>query len=231
MPAVAGTTAAARVRPLRNWFTLDALVVGVPVIALIALTFWIASRQFKPAPPDHLVMATGAPGGAYQRYGEKYRDSLARYGVTLELQGDARRRRKLRAPARWPGRRRIGPGRHRRAAAATSTESRPSCRWARSTTSRCGYSRLRRGPQVDKLADLAGSRMTIGAEGQRDEIARIASCCAKAAPSPRRTRFLPIGGEEALKALDAGEVDVVFQVAGIEAPIVRDLLRRRDLSR
>jgi hypothetical protein len=33
-----------------------------------------------------------------------------------------------------------------------------------------------------------------------------------------------------LQALDAGEVDVVFQVAGIEAPIVRTLLGRRDLK-
>ena len=52
----------AGVRPLRNWWTRDALVVAVPVIALVALTFWIASRYVKPAPPDHLVMATGAPG-------------------------------------------------------------------------------------------------------------------------------------------------------------------------
>ena len=39
----------------------------------------------KPAPPDHLVMATGAPGGAYEKYGERYRERLAKYGVTLEL--------------------------------------------------------------------------------------------------------------------------------------------------
>ena len=85
-------------------------------------------------------------------------------------------------------------------------------------------------PQVDTLAGLAGSRMAIGAEGSgtralalqllRDsgidaEDAR--TCCRSAA-----TRLL--------QALDAGEVDVVFQVAGIEAPIVGELLRRRDLK-
>ncbi len=30
-------------------------------------------------------MATGAVGGAYQKYGEQYRDHLAKFGVTLEL--------------------------------------------------------------------------------------------------------------------------------------------------
>ncbi len=45
----------------------------------------------------------------------------------------------------------------------------------------------------------------------------IRRCCASAA------RTL-------LKALDAREVDAVFQVAGVEAPILADLLRRRDLT-
>ena len=44
------------------------------------------------------------------------------------------------------------------------------------------------------------------------------------------TKFLPMGGADALKALDDGDIDVVFQVAGIEAPIVGELLRRRDLK-
>src|SRR5262245_12647252 len=76
---------AIRVRRLRNWWTRDALIVAVPVILLIAITFLIAFQYVKPAPPDHLVMGTGPPGGAYEQYAEKYRENLAKYGVTLEL--------------------------------------------------------------------------------------------------------------------------------------------------
>ena len=77
-------------------------------------------------------------------------------------------------------------------------------------------------PPVDKLAELAGSRMAIGAEGSGTRALALQLLRRKRRRREGTTRFLPIGGEEALTALDAGEVDVVFQVAGIEAPIVRD---------
>jgi TRAP-type uncharacterized transport system substrate-binding protein len=67
------------------FWTRDAHVVGVPTLALVALAFWIASRFVQPEPPDRLVMATGAPAGTYQRYGEQYRRYLAKHGVILEL--------------------------------------------------------------------------------------------------------------------------------------------------
>ena len=51
-------------------------------IALAAgITFWL----WQPAPPKKVVMSTGAPQGAYQLYASRYRDALARQGVTLEL--------------------------------------------------------------------------------------------------------------------------------------------------
>jgi len=72
---------------LANVSWRDALVIGVPVFALVAVAFWIASRFVEPAPPNHLVMATGVPGGTYQRYGEQYRrylaDLLRRRDLTL----------------------------------------------------------------------------------------------------------------------------------------------------
>ena len=45
----------------------------------------MTSRFIEPAPPDRIVLSTGAPGGEYQRFGDRYRDYLAWHGVTLEL--------------------------------------------------------------------------------------------------------------------------------------------------
>jgi len=39
----------------------------------------------SPAPPRTVQMATGAEGSAYAEFGERYRELLARHGVTLEL--------------------------------------------------------------------------------------------------------------------------------------------------
>jgi len=215
------------VRPLRNWWTRDALVVVVPVIALVALAFWIASRYIKPAPPDHLVMATGAPGGAYQRYGEKYREYLARYGVTLELRetrGAAENFALLRDGRVDVAFVQGGIGEPLR-----EVDGEPPVvslgalyyepMWIFAAAGR---------PQVDKLADLSGSRMAIGTEGSGTR--SLALLLLRESGIAAGTTYLSIGGDEALKALDAGEVDVVFQVAGIEAPVIRDMLRRRDLK-
>ncbi len=52
---------------LRDWWTRDALIVAVPLLALVVGTFYLASRYVQPAPPDTLVMATGTPGGLITR--------------------------------------------------------------------------------------------------------------------------------------------------------------------
>ena len=63
----------------------DALRIGVPLLAVILLAFYVTSRFVKPAPPGHVVLSTGAPGGAYERYAKRYQAFFARNGVTLEL--------------------------------------------------------------------------------------------------------------------------------------------------
>jgi hypothetical protein len=85
-----------------------ALLLGVVavVVALIAV-FW------RPAPPDKVVMSSGADGGAYDAFAKRYREILARDGVELVLQPSAGRPREPRPPARsaQQGRRRAGAGR------------------------------------------------------------------------------------------------------------------------
>jgi TRAP-type uncharacterized transport system substrate-binding protein len=70
-------------RHLSEFSLRDLLVVGLPLLIILAAGFWGASRFIQPAPPDTLVLSTGGDGGAYQRFGAAYKDALARYGVTL----------------------------------------------------------------------------------------------------------------------------------------------------
>ena len=66
---------------LRDIQLRDALIVGVPVVALIVAGFWYAAQFIKPAPPDRLVIASGGDGGAYQRFAAAYRPLIERYGI------------------------------------------------------------------------------------------------------------------------------------------------------
>lgn len=51
----------------------------------VAAAFWYAARHVEPAPPKHLVIATASAGSPYHRIAERYREFMARNGVTLEV--------------------------------------------------------------------------------------------------------------------------------------------------
>jgi TRAP-type uncharacterized transport system substrate-binding protein len=53
---------------------LNAAGVSAITLLLILAGFVITYQFVDPAPPGRIVLATGADGGAYQRYGEKYAD-------------------------------------------------------------------------------------------------------------------------------------------------------------
>ena len=212
---------------LRNWGSRDALVVVIPLLALVALTFYLASRYIQPAPPDRIVMATGAPGGAYHRYGEQYREHLAKFGVTVELRptrGATENFALLR-----DGRVDVAFVQGGIGKPLPYVDGEPpvvslgalyyEAMWIFLAVNR---------PQVDTLAGLEGRRMALGEEGSGTRSLAL-QLLQDSGVEGGGVTYLPIGGEEALKGLDAGEVDVVFQVAGIEAPIVGELLRRRDV--
>ena len=63
----------------------DLLATGGPFIllalALLALAYWM----LDPAPPKHVVLATGADQGAYAEFGKRYVQALKPYGITVEL--------------------------------------------------------------------------------------------------------------------------------------------------
>jgi hypothetical protein len=68
---------------LRDIHLRDALIVGIPVLALIFAGFWYAAQFIKPAPPKRIVIATGGEGGAYQRFGAAYRPLVERFGIEV----------------------------------------------------------------------------------------------------------------------------------------------------
>jgi TRAP-type uncharacterized transport system substrate-binding protein len=61
----------------------DIVYVALPSLLLAIGAFWLAAQFIKPAPPDRLIISTGGEGGAYQIFAARYKDVLARYGITL----------------------------------------------------------------------------------------------------------------------------------------------------
>src|SRR5215510_4145043 len=63
----------------------DLLFVAGPATLLVLGAITLTLLFMRPAPPSELVMSTGTADGMYHAYATKYRDILARDGVTLRL--------------------------------------------------------------------------------------------------------------------------------------------------
>ena len=63
----------------------DLLVTVGPFTILAVLLLVLAYVVLDPTPPKRVVLATGAPQGAYAAFGKRYADILKTYGITVEL--------------------------------------------------------------------------------------------------------------------------------------------------
>ncbi|MCS0592204.1 TAXI family TRAP transporter solute-binding subunit [Massilia norwichensis] len=64
----------------------DLLVASLPTILLVLAACVVAYVVVDPAPPRHLVLATGQENSAYEEFGRKYAAQLARDGIKVQLQ-------------------------------------------------------------------------------------------------------------------------------------------------
>ena len=64
-------------------------VLSLLVIIVVGIGLYATYQFVDPAPPDRIVLATGADGGAYQRYGQAYARRLAAEGFEVELRESA----------------------------------------------------------------------------------------------------------------------------------------------
>ncbi|CAG4884097.1 conserved protein of unknown function [Georgfuchsia toluolica] len=68
---------------LRSTSRRDLAIVGLSALLLVAGGFWGAAQFIRPAPPKQLIIATGWPGGAYQRYAAEYKQFFDKFGIQL----------------------------------------------------------------------------------------------------------------------------------------------------
>jgi TRAP-type uncharacterized transport system substrate-binding protein len=74
--------------PLQQYALLtrrEMLRSGLILAAVVAGCLWVSFQLLQPVPPRTIVIASGADAGLYHKYAMRYRDVLAREGVTLEI--------------------------------------------------------------------------------------------------------------------------------------------------
>jgi TRAP transporter TAXI family solute receptor len=74
-----------RIRKFSQFSLRDLVVTAGPAIVLIAALCAIAYVIVDPAPPRHVVIATGQENSAYEQFGKQYAAALAKDGITATL--------------------------------------------------------------------------------------------------------------------------------------------------
>ncbi|HEX6829907.1 MAG TPA: TAXI family TRAP transporter solute-binding subunit [Burkholderiales bacterium] len=192
----------------------------LPAAAVIALGFWLAYQFVQPAPPHKLVITTGAESGAYHAFAKSYRQILARSGVDLELRpssGAIENLKRLRDPASgvMAGFVQGGVGDRAEAPELESLGAlffEPMWVFHRGNT------------KVDRLSQLLGKRIAVGAEGSGTRELALQLLAANGV-TPGNAFYFDVGADAAAQALRSGKLDVALIVSAAESPLVHDLLR------
>jgi TRAP transporter TAXI family solute receptor len=193
--------------------------------ALIAAVTWGVYEFVVTTVPRHIVLASGPEGGVYHRYARKYKDLLAREGVTVDERITAGADENLKllldpksgvdvafmqggvAPNPEDG----------NLVMLASLYYEPL--WVFYT----GKETLSQIPQ------LRGKRIAVGAPGSGTR--KFAeSVLSMSGISSDNTTLRPIGSKEAQRALANGEVDAVIFVGGPESAVIHDALWNADLK-
>ena len=191
-------------------------VAAVAVAVVLALLF--ALQFVEPGPPNRVVMATGAVDGGYHMFGKRYKEILARDGVTVELRISAGSQENVSRLLDEKSDVEVGFFQGGSAFSANA----PSLRSLGSIY----YEPLwvfYRGAEIRDFGGLKGKRLAIGPEESGTRALALQLLAVNATVMPP-TALLLESGLKANEMLLQGKLDAVFIVGPPESPLVEQLV-------
>jgi len=205
--------------PRISWRDL-ALSVG-PVVLLVIVALWTTLHFVRPAPPDTIVMTSGAAGSLFETYAGRYARILAQQGVTLKLlpsEGSLDNLKRLSDPKLKVD---VGfvQGGIASLGNAADLVSLGSVFYAPVLV-------FYRAPQpIRLLSQLSGKRIAIGRQGSGARVLAETLLKANGIEAGGPTRLVDLEGKAAEEALVKGEVDAAFVMGDSATPAtMRELL-------
>ncbi len=204
----------------REWL----IIIG-PAVLLVIAAFAFASHFVQPAPPSTITITTGGETGAYYKFAQRYRDSLKRDGITLEIKPSAGSLQNL---ARLRG---ATP--EASVAFVQGGTTAPEDSNNMLSLGRMFYEPVwvfhRLPEDIDRFTQLRGKRIAVGPAGSGTRHLAV-QVLAGSEVTPANATFVESPGKAAADALIAGDVDAAFFVSAPDATLVQTLLRAPDIK-
>ncbi|HXZ35412.1 MAG TPA: TAXI family TRAP transporter solute-binding subunit [Thermodesulfobacteriota bacterium] len=196
----------------------DRLGIFGPAILITILGFIVAYPFVEPAPPRKIIIGTGDPSGAYYAFAQRYRELLAKDGITLEIRSTAGSVENVKLLEAREGGVDIafvqgGIG---------DPTAQPNLRSLGSLYFEPLWVFYQRGEKIKRLPDLRGKRIIVGPEESGVKAIAVKLLEANGVNSQTAT-LLPLGGEKAVEALREKRADAAFFVLSPQSPLIRDL--------
>lgn len=199
----------------------DLLATAWPIVLITALGFVVAYQFVKPAPPREMTISTGGETGAYYAYAKRYAELLAANGISLKIETSSGSQQNLQRLKQGDADIALIQGGIEEVA---SGDEPSELRSLGSVAYEPVWVFYRSESRIDKLYQLAGSRIAVGEEGSGIRGLALQLLEANEIATSGKN-LLPIAGLNAAEALQQGRIDAAFIVAAPEAPVVQVLLR------
>jgi TRAP transporter TAXI family solute receptor len=202
----------------------DRLGIFGPGIIITLIGFIVAYQFVGPAPPRTITIGTGDKSGAYYAFAQRYREILARDGITLEIRSTAGSVENVKLLAAKEGGVDI--------AFVQGGIGDPSAQPGLQSLASLYFEPLwvfhHRDLKIKRLPDLQGKKIAVGPEASGTS--PIATkLLAENGVNAETATLLPLGGEKAVEALLGKKADAVFFVLSPQSPIIQNLLLRKDI--
>jgi TRAP transporter TAXI family solute receptor len=203
----------------------DLLFIAGPTVLVVLGALALTLLLMRPAPPREITMSTGSADGTYHAVATRYRDILARDGVTLRLRpsvGAVENLHRLADPAAEVDVALVQGG--------VASAEPPEITQGLVSLGSVYYEVLwvfYRGPrELNTLTPLAGKMIAVGAD--KSGTAALATMLLNAngiAEPP--TTIMKIGGRAAANLLISGNIDAAFFLAEPGAPVIQELMHAK----
>jgi TRAP transporter TAXI family solute receptor len=193
----------------------DLVRTGVLAALALAACLWVSFQFLEPIPPRRIGLATGPESGLYHRQAQRYKEALAREGMTLDLrvtEGAAENLRLLLDPKSGVDIAFMQGG------VAKFPEANGVVMLA-SLYYEPLWIFVRRGERIDALSALAGKRIAVGLAGSGTRALAVTLLAASGVGADNAT-LLQIPADQAQRGLKAGEVDASLLVGGVRSPVI-----------
>jgi TRAP-type uncharacterized transport system substrate-binding protein len=211
--------------PRISWRDLAATL--GPVLILSVAAILVALHFVRPAPPSSLGISSGPEGSTYRAMAEKYRDVLARNGVTLKILPSEGSMDNLRQLADDDSEADIAfvPSGFSAGTDISDLVSLGSVFYQPLTI-------FYRSPKpLERLSELKEKRIAIGGTGSGTRFLALGLLKANGIEPKGSTKLEDLEGEAAMKALIAHQVDAIFLSGDSAAPAnIRQLLHTKGIS-